>query len=298
MASRSEYAGAAPTGVPGSGEPNAAAERTIVLEAGRAERNYWSDLWAYRELFLILAWRDVSIRYKQSVIGAGWALIKPLLSMIIFTIIFGRVAKLPSEAGAPYPVMVFCGMLPWFLFSTILSDASQSLVSNANMIRKVYFPRILTPVASSVVALVDFSVSLVLLAVMMLGFQYAPTARVVFLPLFILFGVVASLGPALLLTSLNVRYRDFRFIVPFIVQFGLYASPVGFSSSVVPDKWRLLYSLNPVVSVIDGFRWCLLGGEGVMYWPGLFAGLAVAAVLFALGLWVFRATEKTFADLI
>lgn len=277
---------------------DAPSERLLILEAGRSERNYWSDLWAYRELFAILAWRDVAVQYKQTVIGVAWAVIRPLLTMVIFTVVFGRLAKLPSEGEAPYPVMVMAGMLPWFLVSTILNQASNSLVSNTNLISKVYFPRLIVPVASAMVALVDLAVTLLLLLGMMLLFTFLPDWRIVFLPVFVLLAVLAALGPALLLASLNVKYRDFRFILPFIVQFGLYVSPVGFSSSVVPMKWRLLYSLNPAVGVIDGFRWCLLGGEAEMHWLGFSASMGVTALFLWLGVSAFRATEKTFADLI
>jgi lipopolysaccharide transport system permease protein len=276
----------------------AAGERVLVLEAGRAERNYWNDLWHYRELFAILAWRDIAVRYKQTVIGAAWAVIRPFLTMIVFTVIFGNLAGLPSEGDVPYPVMVFAGMLPWFLFSTILNDASQSLVSNSSLIGKVYFPRLIVPSASSVVALVDFAISFGLLAAMMVWFGFLPDWRVVLLPAFIVIAVLAALGPALLMASLNVRYRDFRFVVPFVVQFGLYVSPVGFSSSVVPDQWRLLYSLNPMVGVIDGFRWSLLGGESDLHWPGFLVSLGVVAAFLWLGVRHFRRTERTFADLI
>jgi lipopolysaccharide transport system permease protein len=274
------------------------AERVLVLERGRAERHYWGDLWSYRELFAILAWRDVAVQYKQSVIGVAWAVVRPLLTMVIFTIVFGQLAKLPSDGAAPYPVMVMTGMLAWFLVSTILSKASDSLVTNSNLISKVYFPRLVVPVAGSVVALVDFSVTFVLLLAMMVFYGFLPDWRVLFLPGFIALAALSALGPGLVLASLNVRYRDFRFIVPFIVQFGLYVSPVGFSSSVIPQEWRLLYSLNPAAGVIDGFRWCLLRGEADIYWPGFALSLAVAFALLWLGVHTFRATEKTFADLI
>lgn len=273
-------------------------ERLLVLEAGRAERNYWSDLWAYRELFIILAWRDLAVRYKQTLIGVAWAVIRPLLIMVIFTVIFSRLAKMTSDGAAPYPVMVFAGMLPWFLFSTILSDASNSLVSNSNLIGKVYFPRLIVPLASAVVAVTDFAVSFVLLLIMMACFRFAPDWRIVMLPLFVVMAILASLGPALLMTAMNVKYRDFRYIIPFVLQFGLYVSPVGFSSKVVPDQWRLLYSLNPAVGVIDGFRWCLLGGQSTLYLPGFFASLFVVAGLLWLGIWYFRQTERSFADLL
>ena len=281
---------------PGAGGPSAT--RRLVLEPGRAERHYWADLWHYRELFAILAWRDIAVRYKQTVIGAAWAVIRPFLTMVVFTVIFGRIAQLPSDGGAPYPVMVFAGMLPWFLFSTILSEASNSLVSNAQLVGKVYFPRLIIPGASAVIALVDFAISFFILAGMMTWFGFLPNWRIVLLPFFVIMAALASLGPALLLTALNVKYRDFRYIIPFVVQFGLYVSPVGFSSAVVPDQWRLLYSLNPVVGVIDGFRWCLLGGESQLYMPGFLLSLGMIAAFLWVGTGFFRKTEKTFADLI
>ena len=270
----------------------------LVLEAGRAERHYWRDLWTYRELFAILAWRDLAVRYKQTVIGAAWAVVRPLITMIIFTVVFGRLAKMPTNSATPYPVMVFAGMLPWFLFSTILSDASASLVTNSNLIGKVYFPRLIVPAATIAVALVDFAITLVLMLAMMAWFRFVPDWRILLLPLFVLLAIAASLGPALLMTALNVKYRDFRYIIPFVLQFGLYVSPVGFSSNAVPAQWRLLYSLNPAVSVIDGFRWCLLGGQAHLFLPGFLAGLAVIALLLWAGVAYFRRTERTFADLL
>jgi len=273
-------------------------DRIIILEPGRAERNYWSDIWHYRELFAILAWRDVAVRYKQTVIGVAWAVIRPLLTMIVFTVIFGHIAKLPSDGDVPYPILVFAGMLPWFLFSSILSEASNSLVGNANLISKIYFPRLIVPASSGVVALVDFGINLVMMFGLMAWFGFLPNWNIVFLPVFVVLAVLASLGPALFITALNVKYRDFRYIIPFIVQFGLYVSPVGFSSSVVPEEWRFWYSLNPVVGVIDGFRWCLLGGDSSIYLPGFLVSLGVIAALLWLGINYFRRTERTFADLI
>lgn len=273
-------------------------EHIIVLEPGRSEHNYWRDLWHYRELFAILAWRDVAVRYKQTVIGITWALIRPVLTMVVFTMVFGGLAKLPSEGAAPYSVMVFAGMLPWFLFSSIMSEASNSLVGNANLISKVYFPRLVIPTASAVVAIVDFLINLFVLALIMLWFGFLPGWQVIFLPLFVVLAIGASLGPALWITALNVKYRDFRYIIPFIVQFGLYISPVGFSSALVPDEWRLLYSLNPVVGVIDGFRWCLLGGESSLYLPGFLMSLGVVLFFIWYGVSYFRKTEKTFADMV
>lgn len=279
-------------------DESSTASRVLVLEPGRAERHYWRDLWAYRELFAILAWRDVAVRYKQTVIGIAWAVIRPFMTMVVFTTVFGRLANLPSDGATPYPLMVFAGMLPWFLLSTILSDASNSLLGNANLIGKVYFPRIIIPSSSAVVALVDFTINLLILFGLMAWYGFMPGWQIIFLPGFIALAVLASLGPALLITALNVNYRDFRYIIPFIVQVGLYVSPVGFSSAVVPEAWRFWYSLNPIVGVIDGFRWCILGGESRLYMPGFLMSLAVVAVFLWIGIAYFRRTERTFADLI
>jgi len=269
-----------------------------IIEPGRQERNYWRDLWRYRELFYVLAWRDLAVRYKQTVIGVVWALIRPLLTMVVFTVIFGQIAKLPSEGTAPYALMVFAGMLPWTFFSTGLSEASSSLIANANLISKVYFPRLIVPTATIVVAFADFLVTFAILGGMMVWYSFAPGWQFAALPAFVLLAFFASMGPALWLTSLNVRYRDFRIIVPFIVQFGLYVSPVGFSSSVVSAEWRFVYSLNPMVGVIDGFRWCILGGQSELYLPGLVASLAVTTFFLWFGVRRFRRAESTFADMI
>jgi lipopolysaccharide transport system permease protein len=272
-----------------------AAMSEVILEPGRVDRNYWLDLWRYRELFQVLAWRDVAIRYKQTAVGVAWAVIRPVLTVAIFTIVFGRIARLPSD-GVPYPLLVFAGMLPWTFFSTALSDASNALVSNANLISKVYFPRLIVPVATVVAASVDFLISLAVMAAVMAWYRFAPDWRVVFLPLFALIAVLASLGPGLWITAVNVRYRDFRYVIPFLVQFGLYVSPVGFSSSVIPAQWRLIYALNPMVGVIDGFRWCLLGAP--IDWRELAVSLAVVAASLWIGLRQFRKLEKTFADVL
>lgn len=287
-----------------TGELKAAADRAaghrpmLVLEPGRADRRYWLDLWTYRELFLILAWRDVAVRYKQTVVGVAWAAIRPFLTMVIMTVVFHRVAKLPAPGDAPYAIMVFAGLLPWMLFSTILSEASASLVTNANLVGKIYFPRIIIPSSTALVSLVDFAVALAILLAMMVWYQFLPSWRLLLLPGFVLLALLASLGPALLISALNVKYRDFRYIIPFIVQCGLYAAPVGYSSALVPAQWRFWYSLNPVVGVIDGFRWCILGGYSPLYLPGFAASLAVVAVFLVLGVAHFRRTERTFADLI
>jgi lipopolysaccharide transport system permease protein len=269
-----------------------------VIEAGRVEKNYWSDLWRYRELFQVLAWRDVAVRYKQTIIGVVWALLRPVLTMLIFTVIFSRIAKLPSEGSAPYPLMVLAGMLPWTFFSTALSDASNSLIGSAGLIGKIYFPRLIIPSATIVVAFVDLLISFVILCVMMVWYRFLPTWQILLLPLFVFLAFLASLGPGLWVASLAVKYRDFRYVMPFALQLGLYISPVGFSSSVVPGKWRLLYSLNPIVGVIDGFRWCILGRAGHIYWTGLEISVVVIVSFLWLGIRQFRQMEKTFADLI
>lgn len=275
-----------------------APERVLVLEPGRAERHYWRDLWHYRELFAILAWRDVAVRYKQTVIGAAWAVVRPLLTMVVFTIVFGKLAGLPSDGAVPYAVLVFAGMLPWFLFASVLSEASASLVGNANLLSKVYFPRLIIPASAVVVALVDFAVNLAILVLIMAWYGVVPSWQILLLPAFVALAALASLGPALFLTALNVKYRDFRYVIPFIVQFGLYVSPVGFSSAVVPEAWRFWYSLNPMVGVIDGFRWCLLGGQSQLYLPGFVLSLGVIALFLWLGVAYFRRTERSFADLV
>jgi homopolymeric O-antigen transport system permease protein len=271
---------------------------TIVIEAGRSERHYWLDLWRYRELFQVLAWRDLAVRYKQTVIGVLWVLIRPFLTMLILTIVFGRIAKLPTDGDAPYALMVFAGILPWTFFSTGISEASNSLINNTSLISKVYFPRLIVPIATIVVAFVDFLVSFCLLLVLMGWYQFAPDWRILVLPIFALLAFFATVGPALWITSLNVRYRDFRYVIPFIVQLGLYVSPVGFSSGVVPEQWRTLYSLNPMVGVIDGFRWCILRGQGDLYLPSLLISILMATFFLWFGLRQFRKTERSFADLI
>ncbi len=271
---------------------------TIIIEAGRTEKNYWADLWRYRELFLILAWRDLSVRYKQTIIGILWAILRPFLTMIVFTFVFNRIAKLPSDGNAPYALLVFAAMLPWSLFANSLTEASNSLIDNTNLISKVYFPRLIMPTATVITAFVDFLISFIILIGMMIYYQFAPGWQIVFLPFFIILALLASLGPGLWITALNVKYRDFRYVIPFVVQFGLYISPVGFSSRIIPEEWRLLYSLNPMVGVIDGFRWCVLGGESPFNLSGFMLSLAVTVFLLWRGISRFRKMEKTFADLI
>ena len=269
----------------------------LIIEAGRSEKNYWRDLWRYRELFYFLAWRDLLIRYKQTVVGVAWSLIRPLLTMIVLTVVFGKLGKMPS-AGVPYPLLVFCGMLPWQFFSNALSESGNSLVANSNLISKIYFPRLVVPASSIITSFVDFLISAIFLVALMLWYRFIPPATIIFLPLFVLLAFAASLGVGLWIAALMVKYRDFRFIVPFIVQFGLYVSPVGFLSNVVPEQYRLIYSLNPIVGVIDGFRWCILGSQQTIYWPGFGVSIVGILLLGSSGIWYFRQTERTFADII
>jgi lipopolysaccharide transport system permease protein len=272
--------------------------KELTIEAGRTENQYWKDLWRYRELFYFLAWRDILVRYKQTTIGIAWAIIRPFLTMVVFTIVFGNLAKLPSEEGVPYPILVYSAMLPWQFFSSALSECSNSLIANSNMISKVYFPRLIVPTSAVIVSFVDFLISGIILIALMVWFHFLPDWRILTLPFFILIAFAAAIGGGLWLAALTVEYRDFRYIVPFIVQFGLYISPVGFKSSIVPEQWRLLYSLNPMVSVIDGFRWAILGGDSKLYWPGFTLSLGLVILLFVSGIWYFRKTERTFADVI
>jgi lipopolysaccharide transport system permease protein len=272
-------------------------EYDLVIEPGKGYGQYWRDLLAYRELFYFLSWRDILVRYKQTAIGVAWAVLRPLVTMVVFTVIFGMLAKFPSD-GVPYPILVFTAMLPWQLFSNSLTETSSSLISNAPMLTKVYFPRLIIPSSAVIVSLVDFFISFVILGAMMAWYRFVPGWQFVTLPLFLLLAVAASFGFGLLLATLSVKYRDFRYVVPFLVQFGLYVSPVGFSSGVIPEKWRLLYSLNPMVGVIDGFRWAILGGSNRLYWPGLLLSTALVAGIFILAVRYFRNTERNFADII
>lgn len=272
-------------------------QATLVIEAGRAERHYWRDLWRYRELFFFLAWRDILVRYKQTVIGIVWALGRPLITMLAFTLVFSKLAKLPSE-GVPYPILVFAALLPWQFFSGAFSGAGDSLISNAGMISKVYFPRLVIPASAVIVSFVDFLISGIILVGLMVWYGFAPNLRMLTLPLFIFIAFAAAMGAGLWIAALNVKYRDFRIVVPFVVQFGLYVSPVGFSSNIVPEQWRLLYSINPMVGVIDGFRWAILGGNTQLYWPGFLLSLSLVLVILVTGIMYFRKTEKTFADVI
>jgi len=270
----------------------------IIIEAGKTEQQYWKDLWRYRELFFILSWRDVIVRYKQTVIGIAWSVIRPFLTMIVFTIVFGKLAKLPADGGVPYPIMVYAAMLPWQFFALSFAESSSSLIANSNLISKVYLPRLIIPTAPIIVGLIDFMISFAILGILMLWYQFIPSWKIIFLPLFLLLALVSALGIGYLFSALNVKYRDFRYIIPFVIQFGMYLSPVGFSSNVVPDDWRFLYSLNPMVGVIDGFRWAILGTDIPLYWPGLYLSIGLTLIMLIVGILYFRKTEKVFADFI
>lgn len=270
----------------------------VTIEAGRTERQYWRDLWKYRELFYFLAWRDLLVRYKQTVVGVSWSVIRPVLTVGVLTIVFSKFAKMPS-GGVPYPLLVFCAMLPWQFFATALAESGQSLVNNTNLISKVYFPRLIVPTSSVIVSLVDFLISGLLLIVLMGWYKFVPPINILFLPVFIILAFAASFSVGLWIAALMVKYRDFRFIVPFAVQLGFYATPVGYLyQEVVPEKYWLLYSLNPMVGIIDGFRWSVLGGEHVIYWPAMAISLGWVVVLLCSGAWYFRRMERTFADVI
>jgi len=270
----------------------------LIIEPGRTEQNYWRDLWRYRELFWFLAWRDILVRYKQTLIGITWAIIRPVLTMLVFTFVFGRIAKLPAESNAPYAIMVFVAMLPWQFFATALTESSSSLVNNSNLISKVYFPRLIVPAGSVITSFVDFLITFVLLLGMMAWYHHLPDWHLLMLPVFVAmaFGVAMSVG--IWFCALTVRFRDMRYVVPFIAQIGMYVSPVGFSSSLVPEQWRLLYSLNPMVGVIEGFRWATLRGETEIFWPSMTASVGWILVLGLTGIRYFRKTEKSFADVI
>jgi len=270
-------------------------DNVLIIEAGRTEQQYFRDLWRYRELFLFLAWRDIIVRYKQTVFGYLWAILRPVTTMIVFVVVFEKIARMPS-GGVPYPILVYVALLPWQFFSNAFSESSNSMVGNANLLTKIYFPRLIMPASTVIVALVDFFIAFMVLVVLMFSYRYAPSWHILTLPFFILLAFLTAMGAGLYITALNVKYRDFRIVVPFVVQFGLYISPVGFSSSVVPEHWRLLYAVNPMVGVIDGFRWAILGQP--LDISAFVFSLCVSVGLFVFGLWYFRKTEKTFADLI
>ena len=271
--------------------------QNLIIRAGQPNSHYWKDLWSYRELFYFLVWRDVLVRYKQTLIGVAWAILKPCVAMVIFTVVFGRIAGLPS-GDVPYPIMVFVAMLPWQFFASALMDSSNSLVADASLITKIYFPRLIIPVSAVFVGLIDLLIAGLLLGVMMIWYGFSPGWQLLAVPVFMVITFLASLGAGIWFGALNVKYRDFRFIVPFVVQLGMFVSPVGFSSNIIPEQWRLLYSLNPMVGVIDGFRWAVLGEQFNIYWPGFLLSMLIVLILLLSSIWYFRQTERTFADVI
>ena len=276
--------------------PNFSLQDYLVLEPNHGWLTFeLSDLWRYRELLFFLTWRDIKVRYKQTVLGAAWAVLQPLLTMVVFSIIFGLLANLPSD-GIPYPLFTFTALLPWQLFAFALTNSSNSLVGSQNLISKVYFPRLVIPIASVLPGLVDFLIAFVVLLGMMFYYQIPLTARILVLPVFILLGVLTALAAGFWLSALNVEYRDIRYVVPFLTLFWQYATPVAYSSSLIPEKWRLLYGLNPMAGVVEGFRWALLGkGEvGSLIW----ASVIIVLLLLISGLIYFKRMEDTFADVI
>lgn len=270
---------------------------TTIIEPESGAGRYWADLWRRRELLAFLAWRDILVRYRQAAFGIAWALLRPLLILGALTLAFGVVGRLPSE-GAPYLLMVAAGLLPWHLFAGALTEAGNSLVQNASMVTKIWFPRMILPVSAAAVCLVDFVVSLALVALLMAWYGVVPGWRIVLLPAFLALTLAAALGAGLWLAALNVQYRDFRHALPFAVQATLYLSPVGFASAVVPEGWRLAFALNPLAGAIDGFRWALLPGAPAPWAPGLAVSAAVALLLLATGARYFRRAEHRFADVI
>lgn len=268
----------------------------IIIEAGKQDSQYFHDIYIYRELFYIFAWRDISVRYKQTILGIAWAIIRPVLTMVVFSIVFGKLAKLPSEGNVPYPILVFAALLPWHFFANALHESANSLLTNEKLITKVYFPRMIIPCSSVIVSFVDFLLAFMIFMGIMVYYRFLPDIKIVMLPFFISIAFIASLGIGLFVASLNVKYRDFRHVIPFIIQFGLYISPVGFSSSIIPEKYYIWYSLNPMVGIIDGFRWCILGTP--LRWESAALSLALSILLFFIGFKNFRRTEDYFADLI
>jgi lipopolysaccharide transport system permease protein len=270
----------------------------IIITPLKPKGDYWRELWNYRDLFIILAWRDFKVRYRQTIIGVAWAVLRPLITMAVFTMLFSRIAQLPSGGDVPYAVMVFAAMLPWYFFASTLQESSQSLINSANIITKIYFPRIIIPASALFVNAIDFLISLVILFGLMYALNVQPTYKLVMLPGFFLQACMVATGAGFWLAALNVTYRDFRYVVPFMLQLGIYVSPVGFSSHLVPDDWRQIYAANPMVGVIDGFRWSLLGESVAIDWPSYWLSLAVGFLIFFSGIWYFQRVEQGFADVI
>ena len=275
---------------------NSSSPGTLVIQAGQAEQHYWRDLWRYRELLGFLAWRDIKVRYKQAVLGITWSVIQPAVQTVLLTFVFSKLAKMP-DGGVPYPMLVLAGLLPWQLFSSAFGGASNSLVGNANLISKIYFPRLIVPLSALAVALVDLLILLAIAFPVSLLYGVMPTWRLLLLPLFIFLGLLTALGAGLWITALTVKYRDFRFITPFLLQIGLFVTPIGYRTDFLPN-WRDLLALNPLTGAVNGFRWCLLGGGMDFYASGLVMSVLISAILLGTGLWYFRGTERQFADVI
>lgn len=272
---------------------------SLLIEPNKKSSQYWSEIWRYRELFYFLAWRDLLVRYKQTFVGVAWGFIRPLLTMLILTFVFRIVAGMESVGDVPYAIIVFCGILPWQFFATAVAESGNSLVTNANMISKIYFPRLIVPASSMITGLVDFAISSTIFTGFMLYYGFLPSANIIFLPFFLILALCAAFGAGVWISALMVKYRDFRFIVPFIVQFGLYLSPVAFRADIVPEKYQFLYSLNPMVGVIDGFRWCIIGGsEYTVNWVSVGISIVLISILLFTGIAFFRRTERRFADII
>lgn len=268
----------------------------LVISAGHSERHYWRDVWRYRDLMLFLAWRDIKVRYKQAVLGVAWAVIQPLMQTLLLTFVFSKLAKMP-DGGVPYFLLVLCGNLPWMLFTNAFNGAGSSLVGNSHLVSKVYFPRLVIPLSSLAVALLDFAVVLAFALPVIAWFGLWPGWHLLLLPVFLLLALLIALGAGLWITALTVQFRDFRFITPFILQIGLFVTPVGYRTDVLPN-WRDLLALNPLTGVIDGVRWCLLGGQTPLHLASVGVSVAMAAALLVTGLWYFRRTERRFADII
>ncbi|MFZ7116295.1 MAG: ABC transporter permease [Bacteroidota bacterium] len=279
-------------------------EFDVIIEPGRRKSFYWKDLWRFKGLFYYLAWRDVLVRYKQTAIGVLWSVIRPLLTIVVFTLVFNKLGNFQSDSNVPYAIMVCVGMLPWQFFSSAFSESANSLVANSNLLTKVYFPRLIVPASTVIVCLIDFLISFVILLGLYVFYQFTPDWRILLFPVFLLLATITALGFGFFIAALNVKYRDFRYVIPFIVQFGLYISPVGFSSSVVysnpdiPDILKYIYALNPMAGVIDGFRWCMLGGTVPLHIPEFIASVVVSVLFLFIGIKYFRRMERTFADVI
>ena len=268
-----------------------------IIEAGALNQHYWKSLWAKRSLLYYLSRKDLTVRYKQTFVGIAWVMIRPFLTMVVFTMIFGSIAKLDSN-GLPYGFVVFAGVLPWYLFASLFAETSGSLIANGALLRKVHCPRLIFPAANLLVALVDFAVSFCLLVMMMIWYQIMPSWQILFFPFFILLSATTAIGLGLIAATFNAKFRDFQQLIPFLLQMGMYISPVGYLNQIVPKKWELIYSLNPLAGIINGFRWTLIPQSIPVYLPGLIYSIAFSIMVLIIGVKVFRNAEANFADTI